>query len=98
MGKSLNFDYSKPILVSIMKFIIFQIIRKYNLLDSSFCISVYGEQSSTQEEEKKTKSSTSSAADKCSEVKDIMNKNLQALNERGEKIEELQDKRFELHF
>ena len=70
----------------------------YKIKEQENQAKLYGEQSSTQEEEKKTKSSTSSAADKWSEVKDIMNKNLQALNERGEKIEELQDKRFKLYF
>ena len=40
-----------------------------------------------------TKDSVGTAQDQCDELKNQMNQNLQALNERGEKIEELQDKR-----
>jgi hypothetical protein len=37
--------------------------------------------------------SVSTSEDKCNELKNQMNQNLQALNERGDKIEQLQDKR-----
>jgi len=43
--------------------------------------------------DKKQPSSASTAQDSCSEVKNQMQMNVQALNERGEKIDELQDKR-----